>query len=189
MNLLLAFAPFVLFVVIERIWGIKAGLVSATVVSAALVARDRISRNRSVKILELGTMALFGGLAAYALLAGATWSVIGVRLRVDAGLLLVVLVSIAIRTPFTLQYAREQVGQELWSSSEFIRTNYIITAVWAAAFAVMVAADLVMLYVPTVPLRVGVWTTILSILGAARFTGWYPERGRIKGRDTTLGKR
>lgn len=187
MNLLLAFAPFVLFVVIERIWGIKAGLVSATIVAAALVTRDWMSRNRSVKILELGTMALFGGLAAYALLAGATWSVIGVRLRVDAGLMLIVLASIAIRTPFTLQYAREHVGQELWSSSEFIRTNYIITTVWAAAFAVMVAADLVMLYVPNVPLRVGFWTTILSILGAARFTSWYPER--FKRRDVSLGNR
>jgi hypothetical protein len=142
-----------------------------------LIARDWMSRNRSVKILEIGTMVLFGGLAAYALLTGATWSVVGVRLRVDAGLLLIVLVSIAFRTPFTVQYAREKVGQELWSSSEFIRTNYVITAVWAAAFGVMVIADLIMLYMPNVPLRVGIWTTIVAIIGAARFTGWYPERG------------
>ena len=53
-------------------------------------------------------MFLFGGLAVYALLGGPAWTVIGVRLRVDAGLLLIVLASMAVGRPFTLQYARER---------------------------------------------------------------------------------
>jgi hypothetical protein len=40
-------------------------------------------------------------LAIYAVLAGQTWSAISVRLRVDAGLLLMVVVSAAIGRPFT----------------------------------------------------------------------------------------
>ena len=59
----------------------------------------------------------------------ATWSVVGVRALVDAGLLLIVLVSMAIGRPFTLQYAREQVAPEFWNSPEFVRTNYVITAI------------------------------------------------------------
>lgn len=60
-------------------------------------------------MLEIGTVILFGGLALYALLAGPRGSIIGVRLAVGTGLLLIVLVSIAMGTSFTLRYAREQV--------------------------------------------------------------------------------
>jgi hypothetical protein len=38
---------------------------------------------------------------------------VGVRLRVDAGLLLIVLITLLVGKPFTLQYAREQVPQDL----------------------------------------------------------------------------
>lgn len=186
MNLLLAFAPFIIFVVAERLAGPRIGLVAAALVSGALLIRDWVSRDRTVKVLEVGTFLLFGGLAAYATASGAAWSVIGVRLRVDTGLLLVVLVSLAIRRPFTLQYAREGTPWEVWTSPAFIRTNYIITVVWALAFAVMVGADLVMLYLPNLPLRVGIGATILAIIGAMRFTSWYPDHVQAQSRYAAL---
>ena len=175
MGILLAFAPFIAFAVLDRFLGATTGLVAGALVSAALLARDWLDARRSPKILEIGTFILFGAMAAYALVGGPQWSVIGVRLRVDAGLLLIVLVSLALRQPFTLQYAREQVDRDLWSSPVFIRTNYVITAVWALAFLVMVLADLVMLYLPDVPLRVGIFVTVAALVGAVKFTGWYPE--------------
>jgi hypothetical protein len=111
-------------------------------------------------------------------LSGANWSVIGVRLCVDAGLLAVVLVSMAARRPFTLQYAREQVAPQLWNRPEIIQTNYVITGVWALAFFVMVLAELALLYVPGLPPRAGVVAVILALVGAVKFTSWYPERQR-----------
>ncbi len=84
----------------------------------------------------------------------------------------------ALQRPFTLQYARESVGKEHWSSPEFIRANYVITAVWAGAFAIMVLADLILLYRPDLPPRVGIIATILALVGAIKFTGWYPDRDR-----------
>jgi hypothetical protein len=123
MGILLAFAPFIVFAIADRLIGQTEGLIAGAVVSAALLLRDFLSPNRAPKVLEIGTVILFGGLALYAVLGGPTWSIIGVRLRVDAGLLLIVLISIAIRRPFTLQYAREQVAQELWASPVFIRTT------------------------------------------------------------------
>jgi hypothetical protein len=174
METLLAFAPFIVYVVIERIAGIMPGLVSAAAVSVVLLLRDIISPSRTVRILDIGTALLFGGLAAYARFTAATWSIVAVRLRVDAGLLLIVLASIIVCRPFTLQYARERVARELWDSPEFVRTNYVITAAWAGAFAVMVAADLVMLYVPTLPRWVGIAATVAALYGAFSFTDWYP---------------
>jgi hypothetical protein len=188
MGLILAFAPFIVFVIAERLAGPKTGLTVATLVSGALLLRDWISRNRTVKVLEVGTFLLFGGLAAYATVSGAAWSVVGVRLPVDTGLLLVVLASVILRRPFTLQYAREQAPREMWNNPVFIRTNYVITAAWALAFAVMVGADLVLLYLPNLPLKVGIGATILAIVGAIRFTSWYTDHVRKPSDRVTLGR-
>ena len=176
MGILLAFAPFIVFAIVDRFVGSTDGLIAGAIVSAALLARDVLTPGRVPKILEVGTVVLFGGLAIYAVLGGPTWSVIGVRLCVDAGLLAIVLISMIVGRPFTLQYAREQVAPELWGSPEFLRTNYVITAGWALAFLVMVIAELALLLMPEMPKRVGVVAIIVALIGAVKFTGWYPER-------------
>jgi len=178
MGILLAFAPFIVFAVVDWLIGSIAGLIAGAAVSAALLIRDWMSPGRSPKILEIGTVILFGGLALYALIGGPTWSIMAVRLRVDGGLLLIVLVSIVLRTPFTLQYARQQVAQEFWQRPEFIRANYVITAVWALAFTAMVIADLVLIYVPDLSPAYGIIATIAALAGAIKFTSWYAKRQR-----------
>jgi len=181
MGMLLAFAPFIVFAIVDRIASPTAGLIAGALVSIALLLRDLLTPNRAPKILEIGTVVLFGGLALYAVTSGAALSVIGVRLLVDFGLLLIVLCSMALRKPFTLQYAREQVAPELWESPEFIRTNYVITGVWALAFVVMVIAELALLYVPDLPPRAGIIAIVVALYGAVKFTGWYPTRdGALK---------
>lgn len=175
MGILLAFAPFIVFVLGQRLVGVTTGLVLAAVLAALLIIKSVVTR-QSIKVLEVGTLLLFAGLAVYAKLAHPAWSIIAVRLRVDAGLLLVVLASLALRKPFTLQYAREQTPAEIWNHPEFIHTNYVITAVWALAFAVMVLAEAAILYVPSVPPRAGIIVTVLAIYGAFRFTDSYPKR-------------
>jgi hypothetical protein len=188
MGTILAFAPFLVFVVVERLAGVSVGLVAAAIVSAVLLLRDAISPKRVVKVLEIGTLLLFGGLAAFALITRAAWSIPGVRLSVDAGLLLTVIFSIAIRKPFTLQYACEQVPQEFWESPQFIRTNYVITVVWAAAFAIMVIADLVMIYVPNLPTYFSILVTVFAIWCAAKFTLMYPDRVKSQDQKGHAGK-
>jgi hypothetical protein len=48
------------------------------------------------------------------------------------------------------------------------------------AFALMVATDLMMLLVPSLPTFVAIAVTIAALWGAARFTSWYPKRKRAK---------
>lgn len=159
MNILLAFSPFLVFVVLQRLTGVETGLLGAVAMSLLLLANDAVIRRTMPKILEIGTVLLFGALALYGGATGAGWSIAGVRLAVDAGLLLIVLVSMAIGQPFTLQYARESVPQALWRQPAFVRTNVIITAVWAAAFAVMSIIDLVWLLIPALPPRIVIVVT------------------------------
>jgi hypothetical protein len=77
--------------------------------------------------------------------------------------------------PFTLQYAREQVAPEFWGSLAFVRTIYVISALWALAFLVMVIAELALLYIPGLPKSAGMIAIVLALIGAMKFTGWYPE--------------
>jgi hypothetical protein len=100
------------------------------------------------------------------------------RLAVDVGLLAIVLGSFIARRPFTLQFAREEVPQEFWANPQFIATNYKISGAWAAAFVILVLADVVMAFFPAIPLWVGIVVTILALAGAIWFTRWYPQHVR-----------
>lgn len=64
MQMLLAFVPFVVFALLTRVTGVNLSLWAAAAVSLALVVRDRVAGG-SIKVLEAGTVLLFGSLALY----------------------------------------------------------------------------------------------------------------------------
>jgi hypothetical protein len=128
--------------------------------------------------------------SVYTILSNACWSVIGIRLSVDTGLMLAVLPWLLTRWPFTTQYAREQVPRGFRDSSEFVRANYVITSAWALAFIVMVAADCLLPFAPDVPPSVGIIATVLTLLGAARIATWYPRcRPAVLAQAATTARR
>jgi len=174
MSILLSLSPFVVFFVLMRLHSPLAGLVGAVVVSLLLCLR-MVRQGESLKILEVGSLVVFGALTAYTLLAAPAWSVATVRLAVDLGLLAIAVVSLAIGRPFTLQYARERVPEPIWALPVFYTTNRLITAVWAGAFAVLVAADALAEYVLAVPIWVDVVASVVAFAGAVWFSRWYPE--------------
>lgn len=177
MSILLAFLPFLGFALVDRFIGSTEALIVGALISAAMTGRDFLA-GRSPKILEIGTLILFVVLALYVFLLSPAWSLWIIRLLVDLGLLVIVLVSMLIGKPFTLQYARESVDPALHNSREFLRVNYVITGVWAVAFAVMVLADLVLAFMPEVPQHIGIIITVIALVGAIKFTSWYPSRDR-----------
>lgn len=173
MSILLSLSPFAVFFILMRLHSPIAGMVGALVASLLLCARMRW-HGEAVKILEVGSLALFGALSAYTWLAAPEWTVATVRLAVDAGLLGIVLVSLAIDQPFTLQYARERVPEPIWAMPLFLTTNRIISAVWAGAFAALVAADAAAEWLPAVPLWVDVVGSVAAFVAAVWFSRWYP---------------
>jgi hypothetical protein len=182
MSILLGLSPFIVFFVLMRLVSPLAGLAAAFALSVLLGFRQW-RRGESVKVLEVGSLALFGVLLLYTLIAAPEWTVATVRLAVDGGLLVIVLVSLAIGMPFTLQYARESVPKEFWTAPLFITTNQRITAAWAAAFAVMTAADAAAHYVEAIPLWIDVAASIAAFVGAVWFTRWYAALVRRRVRD------
>ena len=104
MNILLSLTPFVVFFALMRLVSPVAGLGAAFAAALLLCFREWL-RGASVKILEIGTVALFGVLVLYTLIAAPAWTVATVRLAVDAGLFAIALASLAIDQPFTSEYA------------------------------------------------------------------------------------
>ena len=176
MDIFLGFTPYVAFFVVLRVGTVEAAMWAAFAV-AALVALYGRWRGRSAKILEVGAITLFGLLALFTAVSHWEWTLTAVRLAVDLGLLAIVLVSIAIGRPFTMQYARERIAEQHWQTPLFLAINRRITWVWAAVFAVLVAA-----HVATVFFSVPAWidgvVTVAAFVYATAFTTRYPEKAR-----------
>lgn len=176
MNMLLAFAPFLAFAVLSRSLGAHNALVVATLLCAALIVRDRWYHKHSLKLLEVGSLVLFGVLALLTRFEQFNLSVIQVRLIVDLGLLTIVLTSLVVGRPFTLQYAREQVSPEVAATDRFRKVSLQLSLAWTLAFVVIVVADVAMLYLPVVTPLAGTIVIVAVIGGAAWFTQWWPAR-------------
>jgi hypothetical protein len=179
MVFLLILAPFAAFSLLLVVAPVVPSLVAGAAVAAAAIGYDVVA-GRSIKMLAAGSLILFAALAGYFILTGATWSSTAIRLTVDAGILAIVLTSLAAGMPFTLQYAREEVDAETAKLPGFLIANYIITAAWAGAIVLMAAANLAVFYVPSLPLWIGIGIGLAARNAAIYFTKWYPQYLRAR---------
>jgi hypothetical protein len=179
MTIFLILAPYAAYTALMLLTSATASVFAASAICLATVAID-LARGRSVKILAAGSAILFAAIGLALVLSDAAIGTLGVKLAVDIGIFLISLGSMLVRRPFTLQYAREEVPAETAAIPGFLTANYMITAAWTAAALAMALANLVLLYVPGLPL----WSS-LAVAFAARnsalyFTKWYPEHCRLK---------
>ena len=180
MTIFLILAPYGAFALLMMVTSAAVSLFATAAICLATIALDAIVRGRSIKILAAGSVLTFATVGCYVLLAGPGMSVSAVKFSVDAGMLLVILASIAIRRPFTLQYALEEVDAETAKLAGFIRANYIISWVWAASMVAMMIGNVALIYVPGLP----IWSSLLIAFAARNsavyFTKWYPEHRKAK---------
>ena len=155
MMIFLILAPYGAFATLMLVTSATVSLFVATSICLLVIAYDMVC-GRSIKILGAGSAILFASLGLYLALADSGWSNSIVKLTVDSGMLAISLASLAIRFPFTLQYAREMVDTETAALPGFLRANYIITWAWSAAFLLMQMANVLMIYVPGLPLWSGI---------------------------------
>jgi hypothetical protein len=174
MMIFLILAPFGAFAGLTMVSSAPVSLFGAAAVAFATIAYD-VARGNSVKILATGSTILFATLGGYVSFVDPGWTMSSVRLAVDSGVLAISLLSIALRYPFTLQYALEVVDAETTKLPGFMRANYIITGAWTAAFLLMVIANVAMIYIPGLPLWTGLAIALAARNSAALFTKWYPK--------------
>src|SRR5271165_4577676 len=185
MMIFLILAPYGAFASLLLLTSAKVSVLAAAAICLAVIALDFI-RGRSLKLLGAGSALLFAGVGLYLTLVDPSLSNSAVRLSVDSGIFLISLASMLIRRPFTLQYALEAVPAETAGMPGFLRANYIITGAWTAAALVMMLANLAMLYVPGLPIWLGLAIAFAARNSAVYFTKWYPQHRRAKN-ETALG--
>lgn len=177
MAIFLALAPFTVFSLLLLLTTATTSASAAAAVAVLAIVYD-VVRGNTIKIFAAGTAVMFGAMGAYFSLTGNEWSSLGVRIAVDLGVIIIALFSLAVRIPFTLQYARENVDAETRALPAFVTANYVMTWVWAAAAALMLVANVTMIYLPSAPLWLGL-AIVFGLRNAALwFTNRYPDHLR-----------
>jgi hypothetical protein len=179
MATFLILAPFGAFTGLMMIASAATSLFGAAALALGIVVWG-VARGQSVKMLTAGSALLFAGIGAYVTWIDGSWSHAALHLMVDLGVLAIALLSILIRSPFTLQYAREHVDAETMKLPGFLTANYVITWAWTCAFVLMLLADMLVLFVPGSPLWIGFATAFAARNAALYFTRWYPQYRRAK---------
>ena len=177
MGMLMTFVPWLAFWVLASRGQLFLAIAVALAASIAAIVMEKMA-GRNAKILQIGTLVVFVVFGLAALVADRAWLGHWIRLLSNVALTLIVLVSILIGKPFTIQYARESVPKEHWDSPEFLRANYVITWVWFAAFVVNAAASGLNYLIPSINVVVNYVIAIVPFIAASMFTSWYTKRGR-----------
>jgi hypothetical protein len=179
MTIFLILAPYGVYAFMMLVTSATVSLVAAGAICLATIALDAW-RGRSLKILPAGTVVLFAGIIAWLYLIDPSLTDKAVKVAVDGGIFAISLGSMLARYPFTLQYALERVHPEIAAMPGFMRSNYIITSVWTASALLMLLANAAVLYVPGLPIWLGLAVAFAARNSAVYFTRWYPAYRRIK---------
>jgi hypothetical protein len=158
MSYLRTFAPWILYAAVSsasKQWAALGALVLAIVV----IARKRQGGSSTdALIIEAGSAVFFVAFAALAFAAPHSGLLQYAPALSSGALAVIAWISLAIRRPFTMGIAKQSVPEEFWNQPAFIRTNVIITSVWAAAFTISSA-------ILVLTAHDGIVTTIVQVAG------------------------
>lgn len=95
-------------------------------------------------------------------------------------LALICWVSILIRKPFTIQYAKETVEKDKWNHPLFWKINYILSAFWGFIFLFHLSIHFVEIYFFSINSLVANFLSYGSTIFAILFTTWFPDWYKTK---------
>ena len=171
MNPLLGFVPFIMFVVLVRLSDNLALWVAFA--AAFALAMHSFLETRVLRMLDVASLALFGLLALYKGFMQPGLPLGTELLLVEGAIFAVLLASLLLQRPCTLQYAREQVLPKHWGSRRLLRAHRIVTGVWMAAFAIMTAADVAATLTPVIPVNIALAAGLVALAAALTFSVRY----------------
>ena len=175
LKLLLAFAPWLSFLVIARdsMFRLELGLGVALALS---ILMGVLKLHRGL-ILWVG-LAFFSAACVLVIGFKNTWAIEYMGVLANGALCLATWLGVLTRKPFTLDYAKDHTDPSLWNSPDFLRSNMIISSVWGAGFTCnALLAWLKMKHFVFSEFTYEVFSYTI-LVGVAVFTQWYPTRAR-----------
>lgn len=136
------FAPWIVY------WILSGNVPFTTAILVALGLSVLINvlalvEHKPLMVLEVGNTVAFVGLALLGAIGGDAFVARWIQPLGNAALLAIMVVSVLIKKPFTLQYAKASTPPDLWDSPGFLYVNNLITWVWIAAMGVMTLMALI----------------------------------------------
>lgn len=171
-KMLLVFAPWIAFLVIANgsLFRLKLGIVVAAILTVVMV----VTRLHRGAIMWVGIV-FFSFVLVAVVLMDNMWTVRHMGILANGALAAGTWASVVLKRPFTLEYAREHTDPSLWRSPSFLRTNYILTLMWALTFTFNAALSWQRNSWPVMP----GWayeTSSYGLLVLAMFVStWYPQ--------------
>ena len=170
-KLLLAFSPWLAFLFIAggSLFRLKLGLTVGLVLCVVM----GITRLHRGIILWVGLLFFSSALLAVAGF-NSMWTARHMGIIANGAMAAATWLSIIIRRPFTMDYAREHTDPSLWNSPLFIRTNIIITAVWGLTFTfntILAWGKMEQFVLSGLAYEIITYTALIS---AVYFSSWYP---------------
>lgn len=169
-NIFKSFVPWILFFAFFGKSQTSKEIASiAALVSHIYLNRDAIKKHF---VLDIGTLIFFVLFAMNLFVFKNTFIINNGNLISSAVIAFIAWVSITIKRPFTLQYAREAVTPEVSSSKLFIMINYILTMVWAIIFTLMMLPSLLKFSTVVNMVITGVFL-LVGVVITQKFPKWF----------------
>lgn len=172
LKMLFSFAPWISFLIIahDSMFRLKLGLIVAAVLTLVMA----ITKLHRGVIMWVGLVFF-----TYALIAvigmNHMWTVRYMGALANGALALGTWIGIALKSPFTIEYAREHVDPALWNHPAFLRTNYLMTGMWGSVFTISTLLALQRSMHPSMPAWAYEAITYTLLVSAMFFSTWYPE--------------
>jgi hypothetical protein len=178
MNLVVGFAPFILFTILSRL-SVDLALWVAFAAAFVVTIRDFVE-SPSLRLLDAGSFALFALLALGRGFLDPNLSLAAVRFIAALSLFLLLGLPLALKRPFSVDYARLDEREAGWPPALFLRVNVLVSGAWVTAFAVMAVADGAVAFDAELPLYGSIAISVVALAAAVTFTLRYPAHAAKK---------
>lgn len=176
-NFIMGFLPWILFACFSGAG--ENGVVMGTFVATASIAICDWRELKDKNVLSWGTLAFFVFMLITGVFMHHPWVLANAYWFSTLVLAVIMMITIVMRRPFTMVYARRSCPKEYWDSPLFYEVNQIIAAVWVVGMLITTAGA----YAGN-----SLWPWIVQALGFAgpvlftiRFPDWYQHFKMARG--------
>jgi hypothetical protein len=171
-KMLFTFAPWICFLIIahDSMFRLKLGIIVAAVLTVVMA----VTRLHRGVIMWVGILFFLYAFVEVVFLND-MWAVRHMGVLANGALAVGVWAGLAMKRPFTMEYAREHTDPSLWQSPAFLRTNYLLTTMWAVIFTINAFLAWQRSIRPAMPSWAYETVSYCLLVSAMFVSTWYPQ--------------